>query len=176
MKRFVLLGGVVVFAVLLNACQLADAPKENENSVMVTGVTVESPVQPPASAEPTYEPYVFRTSEPDKATLKGRLLVHSPWSLIPDPDDAIFLVPLVDNMNISAIPEFTVGQVPQADVDERFGDFVFTNIMPGRYAVVVMTPSGVQIPATQDDGSVVILTINEADLNTTIDLGKLNFP
>jgi len=94
---------------------------------------------------------------------------------LPDPNDGIFLVPLRDGQ-VTMIPAFTVGEVPQADVDEVTGEFVFTNIESGLYAVVVMTVWNAQIPARTEEGNLVILRIEETDRNQTIQLGYIRIP
>jgi hypothetical protein len=97
-----------------------------------------------------------------------------PLLALPDANDAIFLVPLDSNEGVVTIPQFVVGEVPQADVDERTGDFRFTNIKPGRYVVVVLTTGGTQIPVHFDgSGSLAIIKIEEPDIDTTIKLDNL---
>jgi hypothetical protein len=98
----------------------------------------------------------------------------------PDPDtpDPIFLVPLpADESGIMAVPTFEIGDVPQADVDETTGEFVFTNIEPGRYIVMVLLLGGAQIPATEDNtGNMAIITVDASDLDQVIELGVLSVP
>jgi hypothetical protein len=125
-------------------------------------------------ATPTHTPYAFKTSEPGLVTIHGELLAMDPDNL-PDPDDAIFLVPLPDGQ-VTMIPSFEKGEVPQAEVDEVTGEFVFTNIEPGLYAVVILTISNAQIPARTEDGSFVILRIEEKDRDKMIDLGHIRIP
>jgi hypothetical protein len=104
--------------------------------------------------------------------------VLEPTVMLPDPNDAIFLVPLTTgDLSVSTIPMFVIGEVPQAEVDERTGEFVFTNIEPGTYAIVVVSLSGSQIPAHYfNDGSLAIVKIEEANLGQVIELGNLSFP
>ena len=132
----------------------------------------------PVSNTAELEPYVFRVSDPGFVTLKGYLLVFDPATTLPDPNDAIFLVPLSGGDDgVVTIPPFTVGEVPQADVDERTGDFVFTNIQPGRYAIVVLTMGQAQLSARfVDSGSFAILNVTEADIDHTIKLENIGIP
>jgi len=166
--------------VLLSACQPPDVPPaQTTRHIDLIGVTVAPPGETAiamATAQAT-EIYEFKTSEPNLVTLKGRLLITNPMGLLPDENDGIFLVPLSEDQgNISGIPEFKVGEVPQADVDERVGDFVFTNIEPGQYVLMGLTDGGSQMPASHDDGSIVVITVAETARNQVIDLGALNFP
>jgi len=130
---------------------------------------------PAGSGLPTHEPYIFKTSQPGTATLKGILAVLDPVVMMPAPDDAIYLVPLEDGeQGPSTVPPIEKGKTPQADVDERTGEFVFTNIKPGQYAVVVITLGGSEIPVRVfETNNLAIVTIQESDLDNTIDLGHL---
>jgi hypothetical protein len=137
-----------------------------------TPATTSQNVQPASPQQ--QEPYKFKTSDPGFATIEGLLLVIDPMLALPDANDAIFLVPLNSEEGVVTIPEFVVGEVPQADVDERTGDFRFTNIKPGKYAVVVLTTGGSQIPVRFDgSGSLAIFTIEESDIDTTVKLDNL---
>ena len=143
--------------------------------VGITGITVTSGS---GSAQPTMEPYKFRISKPGKATLHGTLVVLDP-SLLPAHDDGIYLVPISpDNPIVSTIPTFTKGEVPQADVDERSGEFMFTDITVGHYAVVVLTIGGAQIPVHTLDSArnVVVVTVDETFINKINEIGKMSLP
>jgi hypothetical protein len=116
------------------------------------------------------QPYLFKTSVPGSATVHGVLLVTDPMQSRPQDDDAIFLVPLVGE-DVMSIPPFKVGEVPQAEVDEVTGEFTFTNIKPGRYAVVVLTVGEAQIPARfYDKDGFAILNVEDSHLDQTIEL------
>jgi hypothetical protein len=130
---------------------------------------------PEAGGLPTIEPYVFQTSTPGTVTLQGVLAVTDPMVLMPASDDAIYLVALSGGKGApSTIPPIEKGKTPQADVDERTGEFRFTNIKPGQYAVVVVTLGGSEVPARDyESGNFAIITVTEADLNQIIDLGAL---
>ena len=130
-------------------------------------------------AIPTMEPYEFATSKTGYATLQGKLIVLDPQSILPAPDDAIYLVELDPAAPISNIPQFDKNddEAPQADVDERTGEFVFINIQPGRYAVVAVTKAGTQFPTRKfEDGSYSIFDILEADMDQVVDLSDLTLP
>ena len=126
----------------------------------------------------TLAPYVFKTSQPGAITVHGKLIVMNPMAWLPDSNDAVFLVPIPsDEQAITTIPEFKVGEVPRAEVDESTGEFMFTNIEPGQYAVVVLEKSGRQIPVRllENDSSAIIV-LEETDRDQTIELGYLRFP
>jgi len=125
----------------------------------------------------TLEPYIFKVSDPGMITIHGLLLVLDPTVMLPDPNDAIFLVPISGDEGVTTIPNFRVGEVPQADVDERTGEFVFVNIQPGKYAIVVLTKANAQIPARfYESGNLTIFSIDESHRDKTFELEYLQLP
>jgi hypothetical protein len=129
-----------------------------------------------ASVGPTFEPYDFRESDPGFATLHGHMVVLDPLTILPASNDAIYLAPMPEE-DLTTIPQFIEGEVPQADVDERTGEFVFTNIKPGTYAVVVLSKGGTQFPTRKmADNTFAIFTIDQADIDNIVELGNLSIP
>jgi hypothetical protein len=127
------------------------------------------------TSHPTPEPYKFRTSEPGTVTLHGKLIVMDPDNM-PASNDAIYLVPLpVDQMVIS-VPSITFGEVPQADVNERTGEFVFTDLQPGKYIIMVVLINDQQVPARTQDEIMAVVDIKEADRGQTIEIKYLQVP
>jgi hypothetical protein len=157
----------------LTACQktkVSTTPNIGIIDIQVTNV--------PMSLPTTMEPYIFRTSQPGTATLHGILVVLDP-SMAPAHDDAIYLVPIdQDSPGVSAIPQFTKGEVPQADVDERTGEFMFTDIKAGRYVVVVVTMGGAQIPVRTMDESrnLVVVKVDETFPDKITEIGTMSLP
>jgi len=180
-QRYALIVGFLVILVL-TGCQGANTPQTN------TGVTDIQITVPPTvdsggakstrAPIPTMEPFTFKASESGTVTLHGHLAVLDPVTILPGPDDAIYLVPMNDTSEgANTIPQFTVGEVPQAEVDERTGEFTFQNIQPGRYAIVILTKGGSQIPAKMmDTGSLAIITVDKASIDQTVELGILRLP
>jgi len=166
---FTILAAQLLFIV---GCQPASSSPESADRVII-----ETPVVVIDQSNSTLEPYTFAESDPGFITLHGLLVVRDPTTMLPSPDDAIFLVQMGEGEGVSGIPQFTVGEVPQADVDESTGEFMFTNIEPGKYAVVVMTMGGAQIPArSMEDGSYSILTFSTDEIDQTVELGSLSLP
>lgn len=160
---FVLL---VVFILALTACQSETATPTRSVTASELQIIVATPT----------EPFPFKTSEPGAATAHGTLLVLDPMTLVPAPDDSIYLVSIPES-GISTIPQFEVGTVPQAEVDETTGEFMFTNIAPGHYAVVVVTKGGAQIPTRYfETGNFAIFKVEESQADAVIELGKLSLP
>ena len=122
------------------------------------------------------EPYTFRTSTPGTATLHGELLVKDPDNAMPAPDDGIYLVPLPADQMVITVPTIAFAEDPQADVYERTGEFVFTDVQPGKYIVIVFTIYNGQIPARTTDGNLAVIDVKESDLGQTIELDYLTVP
>lgn len=159
---------LLALVVLLVACNGTAADGTRSVSISNVQVTI---------AAPGMEPFVFQTSEPGTITIHGLLIVLNPMSIIPAHDDAIYLVPLPTDQPVSGIPQFEIGTVPQAEVDERTGEFSFTNIQPGQYAVVVITAGGAQIPVRyREDASYAIFTLEASQADTTVELDQLTLP
>lgn len=177
-----------MFSLALAGCQSnSTLTRLNEPDVAVTNhaeisdvsVTIQAEVSTEES-EFVYSPllgaYDFAKSDQGTATLHGILFVTDINLAQPDPNDAVFLVPLIDD-SVTTIPPITVGEVPQAEVDERTGEFVFTNIEPGFYVVVVLLKTGVQLPSfTMEEGKLATVKVTEADLDQTIELNYLRIP
>jgi hypothetical protein len=146
------------------------------NSTEPTRQVVVGEIQVTITA-PTQDTYTFKTSDPGAITVHGDLIVLNPTAMVPASDDSIFLVPLPADEPISTIPQFEVGKVPQADVNETNGEFVFTNLQPGQYAVVVVTSGGAQIPVrNMGSSSYVIFTLDSSQADSTVDIGSLSLP
>jgi hypothetical protein len=158
----------------LTACQRTEVsltPNIEIIDIQVTNVPISLPT--------TSEPYIFRTSQPGTAMLHGNLVVLDPSMMLPAHNDAIYLVPIdQDSPDVSAIPQFTEGEVPQADVDERTGEFMFTDIKAGRYVVVIVTMGGAKIPARAMDESrnLVVVKVDETYLNKITEIGTMSLP
>ena len=149
-----------------------------QETAMIEVQTTETQVSTQVQAIQTEEAYVFKTSQPGYFTIMGRLTVIDPMLMFPDLDDGLYLVSMDGQEgDLSTIPQFEKGTVPQAEVDETTGDFTFTNIEPGQYAVVVLTMNGEQVPARfYESESLAILTLEEGDESKKLDLGYLLFP
>jgi hypothetical protein len=165
-NRSILVVLSLIFILGLSACQGATPTPDRNVSVSDVQIIVATPT----------EPYVFQTAEPGTASAHGMLLVLDPMTLVPAPDDAIYLVSIPE-AGISTIPQFEEGTVPQAEVFETTGEFMFTNLAPGHYAVVVVTKGGAQIPARYfETGNFAIFKVEDSQADTVIELGKLSLP
>ena len=152
--------------------------KSNEQNAQIGDTEIKEVTIAPTSVQKT--PFVFSTSEPGTVTIHSQLLVIDPMIIAPDPKtpDPIFLVPLPDqNTSVMTIPSFEIGKVPQAEVNEATGEFVFTNIKPGRYIVMVLLISGQQVPASYyDTRNIAVVTIDSNGIDQMIELNALSVP
>lgn len=173
-KKVLYLVLIVIFLGQVIGCSEGDTSKIDNSEVKI--VSVQTTVQ--QENYPTWENYKFMTSEPNKITLHGKLLVTNPDSVLPADNDAIYLAQLnEDGDTIASIPQVDLSIAPQADVDERTGEFVFTNINPGHYAVIVLTVTDVQMPARRyGDGGLAIYRIDDSKKGEIIELGSLSLP
>jgi hypothetical protein len=164
---------VLVFSGIFAACQTESTATTSVDSELVVVST-----EPPESDDATMEQYEFATSRGGFITLHGLIVVRDPTTMLPGPNDDIYLVPIdAEGAGVTGIPQFTVGEVPQADVDERTGEFVFVDIQPGKYAIVVQTKGGSQIPTRRmDDGSYSIFTFTSDQQDQIVELGSLSLP
>jgi hypothetical protein len=121
-------------------------------------------------------PYTFRTSKPGSVTLHGELIVKDPDNAMPAPDNGIYLVLLPTDQMVITVPPISFGESPQADVYERTGEFVFTDIQKGKYIVIVLTVYNGQIPARTEDGKLAVIDVKESDRDQTIELKYLMVP
>ena len=165
----------IILGMAITSCNSISVPTPTNT---VVAEPAEDQATSPPRGKPTMVPLDFKTSEPGYFTIKGQLMVTNPMMMAPGRDDAMYLVPMDgQEENLTTIPPFEIGEVPQAEVDERNGEFVYTNIEPGVYAVVVETLEGSRLPARlMENDSIAIITIDELDENKMIDLGVLVFP
>jgi hypothetical protein len=153
---------------LLSAC--SSTPTDATRSISIDQVQV-------TVAAPGMEPYVFRTSQPGAISVHGMLYVISPMSILPAPDDALYLVPIPTDQPITGIPNFDPDTVPQAEVDERTGEFMFTDIQSGQYTIVAITTGGAQIPVRfMDTATYAIITLEDSQIDTIVEVNELSLP
>lgn len=168
------MAGLILTALILTSCQTPQLPTAGDPNKSVSEIQV---TQVGGTYVSTMEPYVFKASEPGKVTLHGFLVVLDPTSILPGPGDSIFLVPMDDSNPVSTTPSFEKGKVPQADVDERTGEFVFTNITPGKYMVMIETKGGSQLPTHwMNTSSYAVVTVDAAQVDTTVKLDSISVP
>lgn len=117
------------------------------------------------------------TPPEDAVTVYGQLLLMDPTSVAPE-EDGLYLVPIEaegDEEGVSfAVPRIDDVDSVLAVIDEVTGRFYFEEVAAGMYALVARTDTGMQVAIRDfDDGNIVYVTVNEADVGTFIDMGRL---
>jgi hypothetical protein len=135
-----------------------------------------SQIQETSIPTSSVESYAFRTSIPDTATLHGKLLVMDPDNAMPASNDAIYLVPLSADQQVIMVESIPFDKALQADVDERTGEFVFTDVQPGKYIIMIVTIYDGQMLVRTLDGNFAVIDVNDLDLGQTIELDSLKVP
>ena len=145
-------------------------PSPGKEVQIATISVVTSPIKPSNKSTPI-PTFQFATSQPNFATIHGKIEVLNPTTAAPKPD-GIYLVPVhADGMTI---PQVIPGEMPQAEVNEVTGEFVFTNVKPGAYALTVITIIDVQLSVrSAENNHPVILTIGESHIDQTVELGTV---
>jgi hypothetical protein len=126
-------------------------------------------------APPTMVPMTFPESEPGFATVRGQLILSDPLNAALEENDSVYLVPIPADQGL-VYPEFDEETAIRIVVDSRTGDFRFLNVPPGSYAMAAFTISGRMSVRTFENSETVLLLINEDDLDTVVDLGRLRVP
>lgn len=168
----------LLLVLVLTACQARAVETEQASKTEQSAGTAMAGVTEQAGSYPTPEPFPFPTSERGSISVHGTLLATNPFMMTPDPEDPVFLVPLSgDGESMASIPPFSIGEVPRATVDIRNGEFVFTNIQPGQYAIVVLLTTGSQVPAKYvEGGNLAIINLSESDLDQVVEVEPVGVP
>jgi hypothetical protein len=169
-KKISSVGTILILLAILSAGCRAGGSTVSVPLPEVETATREQPFEP-------FSPYAFATSEAGFSSLHGWLVVLDPLIALPE-EDGIVLVP-IDGLNEadSMIPEFDVDEVKRAEVDERNGEFLFSNLQPGRYIIMILTLNGSRVPVHVLGGSeLAIVHIEENQIDQTIELGELRVP
>jgi hypothetical protein len=163
-----LLSRSLVFGlVFLLASSLASCRGNNNSSI--SGVKVTAPTFP--------SPYRFKTSNPGMATVAGTLVVINPLTTAPAPNDSIYLVTVDQSQGGLVMPEIETGNSIQADVNEQTGDFVFINVKPGSYIIMVKTLAGAEMPVHKmHENTLGVVTVTDADKDKIVPAGILSLP
>jgi hypothetical protein len=95
-------------------------------------------------------------------------------------EDGLYLVPIntdVEGGVALVVPAVNPETALQASVDEVTGQFYFSDVSAGVYALVAVTDTDQQLSIRRlDTGEAVIVTLTGEDLGKVIDLGTLRLP
>jgi hypothetical protein len=183
MKKVSILVAIILLLSLLSAC--ASTPEPPEATVIVatqqqSEETPESypvPQQPPANnpAYPVPEqeavPTVVQpeiTPDPSMATVEGVLLYNSK----PIPGAILYLSEVVRSEDGEAGVVAFERSAPTKTFTTTEGEFVFYNIPPGEYGLVIDVIAASYLLSYPDGSEEILVTISS---NESIDLGTLDF-
>lgn len=172
-------GVVVVFVLLLSACSTTPLPAPTQPLPAYPILLSPSPVSesaypPPGGAAPTPEPLPLLTviptpSTPDKATITGVLLLN-PGSPLPATGVILALANIVPEAKGTPwVAGFERLSAPQTQTDGA-GRFVFVDIAPGKYALVLDRLNEAYLLGNPKDGADLILGPQPGQV---LDLGDL---
>ncbi len=167
---------VLVSAILLSCQSSKPEPTESPLTIPVS----DSPVPPPPDTETvaqipiqiTQVPLVAPTPKPGKAVVMGVLLRDS-YGMPIEPMTKIRLY--LGSIILSSSGGRVVVNKPERDpltFTNEDGSFFFTDIEPGTYGLIVVTPLGSVLMKHQDTGEEVVFTVEAGDVH---DLGELHF-
>lgn len=172
----------LITSVLITCCQQTANP--TAVSPLTTPETASSTIEPTEfTATSRYSPLTSPQPSPGSITsnestaVTGVLALMDPRTLAPR-EDGLYLVPIsTEDKSAMVVPSVDPENSIQADIDESSGRFYFDNVSPGLYAVTAILESGNQHSVRQlDSGKIVVVTVDEANVGETIDLGKLRLP
>lgn len=133
------------------------------------GVSVSplGPFQSPVQAVPTSAPWTVPTPAPGKAVVSGQIVDRQ--TQLPPPETTMFLGS-VDSLNTGQpIVSMDPGKSPFAGLTLD-GHFVFAEVVPGEYGLVLHTPDLSFLIDNPKDGKSMILKL---EAGQSLDLGKI---
>jgi len=172
-------GVVVVLVLFLSACSSTPSPAPTQHlpayPILQSPAPVsESAYPPPGVAAPTTEPLPLLTvvptpSTPDKATITGVLLLN-PGSPHPATGVILALADIIPEANGTPwVAGFERQSSPHTQTDGA-GRFVFVDIQPGKYSLVLDKLNDAYLLGNPKDGADLIF---EPQPGQVLDLGDL---
>ncbi len=144
------------------------------------GISTPQPVSPLQSESPLANPadelsapYTLEVPEPDGATgvVHGRFVTKSLAARVYLAGD-IYLAPAVysEGEVRERFASLTVGNDPKADLRTEDGEFVFLNVKPGTYGIVIYTPLSSFIAPTAAGDDVLFIDVKAGEVLTVDDI------
>jgi hypothetical protein len=190
MSRFIKISVIIIWCIILTGCGGKDSTSTPSITVMVnnptqpaypypsenTVPTVKSEYPAPVTGTgvvetPSYQVtnLVIPTPSPENGVVTGQLLVGGEGG-----------VPYISTLYLAeTVPPSTPGYPPLIAFSEKSdqlgiqdvetGRFLFTNVPPGEYAIIVWNPFGGN-PLTDEKGDSIIFTVNAGEVK---DLGVI---
>jgi hypothetical protein len=177
MARLVLI--VLISALILAGC--GSNPKVDVTNSPLQKLAAESPLVPPESAETgdtsapiqlTQVPLEPPTPAAGKGIVYG-VLIRDLEGMEPEPmsKTRLYLAPVKEASGGGTYVSHSPTTDPVTFTNED-GSFVFTDLEPGTYGLIVATPLGSVLMKHQDTTEEVVVTVGASE---AVDLGELHF-
>lgn len=152
---------------LMSVCLLGSACEMGAAQTPPTNPT--APTAEAGAASPVPSPIPVPTTAPGNSTVRGSLVhIDTNRPLTEDDGILLFLAGIINgDFRTAALDKLNA---PRASIDQQ-GNFVFTNVPPGEYAVALVTPTSEFLMKDPQKISEDLIFKIEAD--KTLDLGTL---
>jgi len=156
---------------LLLGCRASEpspTPTTGAGSSATPTTSIEpSPVPDPTSPLPTPSPLPLdSTPQPDTGIVRGRLVEPGR----PSGGQLVYLAPVLKPVEPGSIgvARLDPASDPRADADEA-GQFIFLDVLPGQYALALMSPVGAVLIQGSDGGDIIVTV----EPGQAVDLGPV---
>lgn len=161
-KIVVTLVALTLLATLLMGCQESSSFMSPVSTSPLPSIVATDLSRP----TPTAQPLVFPTSRPGFATLTGIALRADTRTSI---QNDLFLGEVIETTDPNRpIVGLDTTEAPKAILDPNTGAFVFYDVPPGRYALVIWQPLGAPILVEDKVAGGTLLLTLEPDDNITL--------
>ena len=163
MKRY--FATAVAALLVLGAC--VPAPKPIQNSPVATQAALQqSPLSTPKAVS------VVATSEADMGTVTGVLMVGTGQNAKPTAGLVLYLAATIkDTSGKESVAGMDRVRSPRAYIDGQ-GRFVFTNVSPGNYGLVLDVVTNSYLLNKPDTGDSLVISVTPGKV---VDLGTLRY-
>lgn len=156
---------------LLLSCA-TDEPSPTPTISVGATVAPSATVEPPPTTNPTYllptaSPLPLdSTPLPDKGIVRGRLVETGRAS----GGQLVYLAPVLKPVEPGSIgvARLDPASDPRAEADEA-GQFIFLDVLPGQYALALMSPVGAVLIQGSDGGDIIVIV----EAGQAVDLGPV---
>lgn len=158
---------LIVIGALVSGCQVGQRAAPPIPASIPSAAPAESAA---SAATVTAAPAVIPTAASDSGVVHGRLKREVQETPINEMD--LYLAEIISgDSNAMRVAGLDTNQAPHA-ITNANGEFVFTDVEPGEYALALVTPIGsILIPDPNTPGRDILFTI---EAGQTIDLGTLH--
>jgi hypothetical protein len=169
------LARVCLAMALFTGCLLSCAPREpsptptkNVGATLAPPASVEpSPTANPTPLLPTASPLPLDSApSPDRGIVRGRLVETGR----PSGGQLVYLAPVLKPVEPGSIgvARLDPASDPRAEADEA-GQFIFLDVLPGQYALALMSPVGAVLIQGSDGGDIIVTV----EPGQAVDLGPV---